>query len=55
VQAPLRHITGYAQVIEEDFGPGLDPQLAAHLKTMTQAAATLRRLIASAAANAAPP
>jgi light-regulated signal transduction histidine kinase (bacteriophytochrome) len=45
LKAPLRHITGYAQVIEEDHGQGLDPVLAAHLKTITQAAAALREMI----------
>ncbi len=45
LRAPLRHVGAFAQVIEEDFGPQLDVQVMAHLKTIQTAAAEMGQML----------
>ena len=47
--APVRHIAGFVQVIEEDYGAVLPPEVAAHLQTISSAAVQLRTQLASLA------
>ena len=45
LRASLRHITAYAQIVTEELGDGLKPEVAAHLQTVTQAARQMGRQI----------
>lgn len=45
LRAPLRHITAYAQIVAEELGDDLKPDVAAHLQTVTQAARQMGRQI----------
>ena len=47
--APVRHIAGFVQVIEEDYGAVLPPEVAEHLQTISSAAVQLRTQLASLA------
>ena len=38
LRAPLRHITSYVQIVVEEMGSELKPDVAVHLQTVTQAA-----------------
>ena len=42
LRAPLRHITGFVQVIREDHGSTLSAEVQQHLDTIAVAAAQLR-------------
>jgi signal transduction histidine kinase len=45
MRGPLRAMTGFARVLEDDYGPALDPGARALLKRITNAAVRLDRLI----------
>ena len=45
LRASLRHVTSYVQIVAEELGDGLKPDVAAHLKTVTQAARQMGRQI----------
>jgi signal transduction histidine kinase len=45
LSAPLRHIMGYADILEMKFGPSLDPKGLGHLRNIAQAARNLHGLI----------
>ena len=45
LRVPLRQVGAFAQVIEEDFGPQLDAQVVAHLKTIQTAAAQMGQML----------
>ena len=45
LRASLRHISAYAQIIQEDLGEQLTPDIAAHLTTVQQAAKQMARQI----------
>ena len=45
LRASLRHVTAYAQIVTEELGDDLKPEVAAHLQTVTQAARQMGRQI----------
>ena len=45
LRASLRHVTSYVQIVAEELGDGLKPDVAAHLQTVTQAARHMGRQI----------
>ena len=45
LRASLRHVSAYAQIIQEDLGAQLTPDIAAHLATVQQAAKQMARQI----------
>jgi signal transduction histidine kinase len=45
LRAPLRHVTGFASLLEEHAGPALDDQGRRYLKTITDAAGRMATLI----------
>lgn len=45
LRASLRHVSAYAQIIQEDLGEQLTPDIAAHLATVQQAAKQMARQI----------
>ena len=45
LRASLRHVTSYVQIVVEELGDGLKPDVAAHLQTVTQAARHMGRQI----------
>ena len=45
LRASLRHVTSYVQIVVEELGDGLKPDVAAHLQTVTQAAHHMGRQI----------
>jgi len=45
LRASLRHVSAYAQIIQEDLGEQLTPDIAAHLATVQQAAKQMTRQI----------
>ena len=45
LRAPLRHVTSYLKIIREDLGEALQPDIAAHLQTASDAAALIGRQI----------
>lgn len=45
LRASLRHVSAYAQIIQEDLGAQLTPDIAAHLVTVQQAAQQMARQI----------
>ena len=45
LRASLRHVTSYAQIVAEELGDSLKPDVAAHLQTVTQAARHMGRQI----------
>jgi light-regulated signal transduction histidine kinase (bacteriophytochrome) len=45
LRASLRHVSAYAQIIQEDLGERLTPDIAAHLATVQQAAKQMTRQI----------
>ena len=45
LRASLRHVSAYAQIIEEDLGEQLTPEIAAHLATVQQSARQMARQI----------
>ncbi len=45
LRAPLRHISGFASIIQEDYGEKLPPQAGTHFQRIVQAAAHMGRLI----------
>ena len=45
LRAPLRHITSYVQLLREDLGTPLTPEVAEDLRTIEEAAAHMGRLI----------
>lgn len=48
LRAPLRAMTGYADVLAEDHGASLDPQARGYLKSITTASGRMDRLITDA-------
>src|SRR5579884_194585 len=47
LRAPLRHISGYAQIMMEDFGPQLDPKCREYLQNIQEGAQRMTVLIES--------
>ena len=45
LRAPLRHISGFVQVIQEDHASQLPPEVQAHLETIAISAAQMRGLV----------
>ena len=45
LRAPLRHIRGFAEILEEENGPALTPQAKGHLAKITKAARRMDALI----------
>jgi light-regulated signal transduction histidine kinase (bacteriophytochrome) len=45
LRASLRHVTAYVQIVTEELGDDLKPDVAAHLQTVTQAARQMGRQI----------
>ncbi len=45
LRASLRHVTAYVQIVTEELGDELKPEVAAHLQTVTQAARHMGRQI----------
>jgi light-regulated signal transduction histidine kinase (bacteriophytochrome) len=45
LRAPLRHISAFAKVIEEDHGPQLDAPVLAHLKVIEDAATSAMKIL----------
>jgi light-regulated signal transduction histidine kinase (bacteriophytochrome) len=45
LRASLRHVTAYVQIVTEELGDELKPDVAAHLQTVTQAARHMGRQI----------
>jgi light-regulated signal transduction histidine kinase (bacteriophytochrome) len=45
LRASLRHVTSYVQIVVEELGSELKPDVAAHLQTVTQAARQMGRQI----------
>ena len=45
LRAPLRHVTGFAALLEKSAGPALDDQGRRHLRTISDAATRMGRLI----------
>ena len=45
LRAPLRHVTSYLKIIQEDLGETVDPGVAAHLQTAGDAAVQMGRLM----------
>jgi light-regulated signal transduction histidine kinase (bacteriophytochrome) len=52
LRAPLRHISAFVKVIEDDHGPQLDAQVLAHLKVIYDAATTAMGIVDGLAVNA---
>ena len=52
LRAPLRHISAFVKVIEEDHGPALDVEVLAHLKVIHEAATTAMGIVDGLAINA---
>lgn len=45
LRAPLRHIAGYVELVQEELGPSLEPQPRRHLNTIRSAAGQMGTLI----------
>lgn len=45
LRAPLRHINGYAKIVEEDYGSKLDPQCLHYLDSIQQSAQKMSALL----------
>jgi light-regulated signal transduction histidine kinase (bacteriophytochrome) len=45
LRAPLRHINGYAKILEEDYGGRLDPQCLHYLESIAQSAQKMSALL----------
>jgi signal transduction histidine kinase len=45
LRAPLRHVAGFASLLEKRAGDGLDPEGRRHLRTIVEAAARMGRLV----------
>jgi signal transduction histidine kinase len=45
LRAPLRHVTGFASLLEGQLGPALDPKARRYLQTITDAAGRMAALI----------
>lgn len=47
LRAPLRHITGYAEMLREEAGDRLDPDCQRHVDVIVRSAETMKNLIAN--------
>jgi len=45
LRAPLRHVAGYAKIVEEDYGSRLDPQCLHYLDSIQQSAQKMSALL----------
>jgi|GEM_PF-826017 PAS domain S-box-containing protein len=45
LQAPLRHINGFAHVLQKDFGPQLGPEAQEHLQLIQEGATKMSKMI----------
>jgi signal transduction histidine kinase len=45
LRAPIRHVTGFSELLEEHAGPALDDQGRKYLKTITAASSRMARLV----------
>jgi light-regulated signal transduction histidine kinase (bacteriophytochrome) len=54
LRAPLRHISAFVKVIEEDHSPELGAQVLAHLKVIDAAATTATKILDTLAGSGKP-
>jgi signal transduction histidine kinase len=45
LRAPLRHVRAYLQIVQEDFGEGMDATLQKHLHTVDEAATQMAHMV----------